>query len=501
MYFRTKALKSGSGHREYLQLVEGRREGARVLQHVIARLGRLDLLRQDGTLLKLAAQLARLCPTHRLTPIESSGSVPVGRGQLYGPLLLLEKRWEQAGMPQKLAKLAEDFNCSYHLERAAMSLVAQVLLSRQNEPIPPWDWVQQARGERFTVLARRDFEETLGFLGKHSQGPSPEPPALPTPAGPLPRAVLSLSRWTNTQRFKTGTEHYPWLFGTVLAESGAALGNGLWLNQKSGGHLLWDDLDALRDQYHLASLVVVCPDRTFTPTQRKALRGHNEIVLIEEIALEKARRKFPQVATAWLPGRTAQLHRQRVEDDDATLVLDCDDSVDRDRAAEPEPYAAQSSAKQEQTEPQTVVGQIGSQPQRAGCRVLRFSSQSPSDDLFRLYEYHKELQAWHVLAWQVLRPLLRQKRSARTGDMLGAIAGWLAVLRLASMTCRPAESAAQQPPAGRFQAGLEAVCVVRAVEVAFGRQRYLLCRPLSPAQAAVFQECGLPPPPPALLLG
>jgi len=49
MFFRTKH----SGPREYLEIAENRREGGKVKQEVVGRLGRLDVVKQRGTLDKL----------------------------------------------------------------------------------------------------------------------------------------------------------------------------------------------------------------------------------------------------------------------------------------------------------------------------------------------------------------------------------------------------------------------------------------------------------------
>src|SRR5829696_6636672 len=56
MFFRTKT----SGPRSYLQIVENRWEDGRTRQRVIATLGRLDQLQQDGRLDALLASGARL---------------------------------------------------------------------------------------------------------------------------------------------------------------------------------------------------------------------------------------------------------------------------------------------------------------------------------------------------------------------------------------------------------------------------------------------------------
>ncbi len=77
MYPKVKTVRRGGRSYEYLELVEGRREGARVRQHVVANLGRLDELTAGGKLEQLAAGLARL---HQ---------PPAGTRRWAGPLLIV----------------------------------------------------------------------------------------------------------------------------------------------------------------------------------------------------------------------------------------------------------------------------------------------------------------------------------------------------------------------------------------------------------------------------
>lgn len=77
MYPKVKTVRRGGRSYEYLELVEGRREGARVRQHVVANLGRLDELAASGKLEQLAAGLARL---HQPPP---------GTRRHVGPLLIV----------------------------------------------------------------------------------------------------------------------------------------------------------------------------------------------------------------------------------------------------------------------------------------------------------------------------------------------------------------------------------------------------------------------------
>src|SRR5258708_21312551 len=77
MYPKEKSVRRGDRSYEYLELVEGRREGGRVRQHVVANLGRLDELVAGGKLEQLAAGLARL---HQPPP---------GTRRHVGPLLIV----------------------------------------------------------------------------------------------------------------------------------------------------------------------------------------------------------------------------------------------------------------------------------------------------------------------------------------------------------------------------------------------------------------------------
>src|SRR6266566_3103029 len=77
MYPKVKTVRRGGRSYQYLELVEGRREGGRVRQHVVANLGRLDELVAGGQLEQLAAGLARL---HQPPP---------GTRRHVGPLLIV----------------------------------------------------------------------------------------------------------------------------------------------------------------------------------------------------------------------------------------------------------------------------------------------------------------------------------------------------------------------------------------------------------------------------
>jgi Domain of unknown function (DUF4277)/Transposase DDE domain len=88
MYPKVKTVRRGGRSYEYLELVEGRREGTRVRQHVVANLGRLDELTASGRLEALAAGLARL---HQPPP---------GTRRCVGPLLIVAHYLRELGVAE-----------------------------------------------------------------------------------------------------------------------------------------------------------------------------------------------------------------------------------------------------------------------------------------------------------------------------------------------------------------------------------------------------------------
>ncbi len=70
MFVRVKKMKNLS----YLQIVESRREGDKVKQHVFATLGRQDLLTESGKLDDLARSLLKFTPTVHVIDAHRAGT-------------------------------------------------------------------------------------------------------------------------------------------------------------------------------------------------------------------------------------------------------------------------------------------------------------------------------------------------------------------------------------------------------------------------------------------
>jgi hypothetical protein len=86
MFPRVKRVRRGERTYEYLQLVEGTRQGGQVRQRVVATLGRIDELKATGQLDRWAAAFARLDPP------------PAGTRRHVGPLLLVTHYLSRLGL-------------------------------------------------------------------------------------------------------------------------------------------------------------------------------------------------------------------------------------------------------------------------------------------------------------------------------------------------------------------------------------------------------------------
>ena len=125
MFFRTKT----SGARSYLQIVENRWEGGRTRQRVIATLGRLDQLQQDGRLDALLASGARLSQSILLLSAHAKGQLPTITTRRIGPALVFQRLWQQTGCQRVIEQLLEGRRFEFDVERAIFLTVLHRLFA------------------------------------------------------------------------------------------------------------------------------------------------------------------------------------------------------------------------------------------------------------------------------------------------------------------------------------------------------------------------------------
>ena len=119
MFFRQKR----SGKHIYLQIVENRWEEGRSKQRVIATLGRLDELREQGRLDGLLRSGAKFSQTVLLLTAQQKGELPVISTTRLGPELIFQRLWSELKIPQVLEGLLGGRRFGFPVERAVFLTV------------------------------------------------------------------------------------------------------------------------------------------------------------------------------------------------------------------------------------------------------------------------------------------------------------------------------------------------------------------------------------------
>ena len=124
MFVRQKTVRGYT----YLQIVENRWENGRSRQRVVATLGRLDRLRENGGLEALLASGARFCKAAMLLAAHQQGNVPTVRTWRIGPVRVFGRLWEELKIPQVIASLLAGRRFQFPMERALFLTVLHRLL-------------------------------------------------------------------------------------------------------------------------------------------------------------------------------------------------------------------------------------------------------------------------------------------------------------------------------------------------------------------------------------
>jgi hypothetical protein len=124
MFFRQKR----SGRHTYLQIVENRWEDGRSKQRVVATLGRLDELREQGRLDGLLQSGAKLSQAAIVLTAQQKGELPVIATTRLGPTLIFQRLWSELRIPQVLDSLLRGRRFGFPVERAVFLTVMHRLL-------------------------------------------------------------------------------------------------------------------------------------------------------------------------------------------------------------------------------------------------------------------------------------------------------------------------------------------------------------------------------------
>ena len=125
MFFRVKP----AGPRRYLQIVENHWIDGRSRQRVVATLGHLDHLQQDGRLESLLASGARYAQQALLLTSLHNGQLDGVRRQRFGAVAIFERLWREAGCDAVSRGLLRQRSFEFPVERAVFLTVLHRLLA------------------------------------------------------------------------------------------------------------------------------------------------------------------------------------------------------------------------------------------------------------------------------------------------------------------------------------------------------------------------------------
>jgi transposase len=152
-----------SGRYEYLQIVETRREGSRVVQRVIGTIGRMDRLQAKGEIEALVRSLARY--SEKVLLVLSGRGEVTASSRTIGPALVFGRLWEELGIKNVIRGLATERKFGFDVERAMfLTVLHRLLISGSDRACDKWHRDYAIEGVDGLVL--RHLYRAMAFLGE-----------------------------------------------------------------------------------------------------------------------------------------------------------------------------------------------------------------------------------------------------------------------------------------------------------------------------------------------
>ena len=149
----------------YLQIVENERIGNKVVQHVKATLGRLDLLQASGRLEALLRSGIRFCNRLIVLDAHAKGECTSTKKRKIGPPLLFERLWNECGIKAVLGSYLKDRKFSFSVERAIfVTVVHRLICSGSDRAAEKWMQDYSWKGVHGSI-ALHHFYRAMGWLG------------------------------------------------------------------------------------------------------------------------------------------------------------------------------------------------------------------------------------------------------------------------------------------------------------------------------------------------
>jgi transposase len=155
-----------SGKYQYLQIVENRKVKGKVIQRVIATIGRMDQLQEKDRVETLIRSLSRF--SERVLLIVSGKSDVSATSKKIGPALIFERLWEELGVKKVIKDLLSPRKFEFDVERAIfLTVLHRLFVSGSDRSCEKWrrDYVI----EGVENLSLHHLYRAMTFLGEKTE--------------------------------------------------------------------------------------------------------------------------------------------------------------------------------------------------------------------------------------------------------------------------------------------------------------------------------------------
>jgi len=231
-----------SGNNQYLQIVENRREGRKIIQRVLVTLGRMDQLQEKGRFETLIRSLSRFSESALL--ILSGKSEISADAKSIGPVLIFERLWKESGIYTAIRRLLGERDFEFDVERTIfLTVLHRLMISGSDRYCDRWrrDYLVSGIDE----LRLHHFYRAMSFLGEELDDQADAMPFAPRRNKDLIEEMLfSANRHLFSELdlvfFDTTSIYFEGQGGQTLGQRGYSKDHRPDLNQMVVGALIND---------------------------------------------------------------------------------------------------------------------------------------------------------------------------------------------------------------------------------------------------------------------
>jgi transposase len=328
-----------SGHYEYLQIVENRRDGAKTVQRVICTIGRLDQLHAKGSIETLIRSLSRF--SEKVLLILSGKSNVSASAKKIGPALIFERLWEELGIKKGIKHLLSERNFELDVERAIfLTVLHRLFVSGSDRFCDKWrrDYVIEGVEE----LSLHHLYRAMAFLGEEIEDQRGATPFSPRCIKDLIEEGIFLERrdlftgldlvfFDTTSIYFEGEggetvgqkghsrDHRPDLnqmvVGAVIDSNGKPVCCEMWPGNTTDVNTLIPEIDRIRSRFHIGQFCIVADRGMISAETLKELQ-ERKIPYILGTRMRKVNEVKRDVLSH--PGRYREVHLEGKTSKDPT---------------------------------------------------------------------------------------------------------------------------------------------------------------------------------------